>query len=414
MTAAARRENRPAAQGGLPEALKAGIESLSGLPMDDVKVHYNSAQPAQLQALAYAQGTDIHVGPGQEQHLPHEAWHVVQQKQGRVQPTRQLKGTAVNDDSALEQEADVMGAKALTVQRKQPLAAAAGTASARAVVQRAQADCDYSYTNIAGATINQHRAGIAVMLGGVGGVNHSEQSAWGLARADIQARLTAGQRIDATFAVDTAICNGCRNWFETTVYANMTTWATTGGTTFTLTVDVNDKTVEVDGGNTIWTPEVADEHTFDRMPDMDRDMRFLHENRDEDGDVWPSRNVWVDDQVAILDELVATYQYNGLDHAAIEARMVQAKQTTLAMHNGRFGPDDENLTPAAWLADISFFNIIDSSRFPIHSLPEAATQPLQVAAWLNQIERDFHIHLGSILEDHFEDYPLQEPEYAYG
>ena len=29
-------------------------------------------------ALAYAQGSDIHLAPGQEQHLPHEAWHVVQ------------------------------------------------------------------------------------------------------------------------------------------------------------------------------------------------------------------------------------------------------------------------------------------------------------------------------------------------
>ena len=35
---------------GLPDNLKTGIESLSGLSMDDVKVHYNSAKPAQLQA----------------------------------------------------------------------------------------------------------------------------------------------------------------------------------------------------------------------------------------------------------------------------------------------------------------------------------------------------------------------------
>ena len=35
------------------------------------------------------QGTDIHVGPGQEQHLPHEAWHVVQQERRRVKPTVQ-------------------------------------------------------------------------------------------------------------------------------------------------------------------------------------------------------------------------------------------------------------------------------------------------------------------------------------
>lgn len=98
---------------GLPDELKAGVENLSGHSLDDVQVHYNSAKPAQLQAHAYAQGSEIHVAPGQEQHLPHEAWHVVQQKQGRVRPTRQLKGVGVNDDSGLEREADVMGGKAV-------------------------------------------------------------------------------------------------------------------------------------------------------------------------------------------------------------------------------------------------------------------------------------------------------------
>ncbi|MDV6342329.1 DUF4157 domain-containing protein [Nitrosomonas sp. Is35] len=99
---------------GLPDNLKSGIENLSGMSMDSVRVHYNSSQPAQLNALAYAQGTDIHVAPGQEQHLPHEAWHVVQQAQGRVQPTMQMKeGIPINDDRGLEHEADVMGAKAL-------------------------------------------------------------------------------------------------------------------------------------------------------------------------------------------------------------------------------------------------------------------------------------------------------------
>ncbi len=99
---------------GLPDNLKSGVENLSGHSLDDVKVHYNSSQPATLQAHAYAQGTDIHVAPGQEKHLPHEAWHVVQQKEGRVQPTKQLKGkTNINDDGGLEKEADVMGAKAM-------------------------------------------------------------------------------------------------------------------------------------------------------------------------------------------------------------------------------------------------------------------------------------------------------------
>lgn len=106
---------------GLPENLKTGVENLSGYSMDDVRVHYNSNKPAQLQALAYTQGTDIHVASGQEKHLPHEAWHVIQQKQGRVQPTVQLQVVNVNDDEGLEKEADVMGEMAVSIfqQKKQ-------------------------------------------------------------------------------------------------------------------------------------------------------------------------------------------------------------------------------------------------------------------------------------------------------
>ncbi len=102
---------------GLPDNLKTGMESLSGMPLDDVNVHYNSEKPAQLQALAYAQGTDIHLGPGQEEHLPHELGHVVQQKKGNVKPTMQMmgksEGVPVNDDPQLEREADLMGGEAL-------------------------------------------------------------------------------------------------------------------------------------------------------------------------------------------------------------------------------------------------------------------------------------------------------------
>ena len=98
---------------GLPDKLKTGVESLSGLSLDNVRVHYNSPEPARLQALAYTRGADIHVAPGQEGHLPHEAWHVVQQKQGRVRPTLQAKGASINDDRGLEREADAMGERAL-------------------------------------------------------------------------------------------------------------------------------------------------------------------------------------------------------------------------------------------------------------------------------------------------------------
>jgi hypothetical protein len=106
---AARAPNRT----GLPDALKAGVEALSGLSMDPVRVHRNSDKPARLGAHAYARGSEIHLAPGQERHLPHEAWHVVQQARGRVRPTVRLKGgVGVNDDAGLEREADAMGLRA--------------------------------------------------------------------------------------------------------------------------------------------------------------------------------------------------------------------------------------------------------------------------------------------------------------
>jgi hypothetical protein len=72
----------------LPESLKS---ALSGLTEGAVTVHYNSAKPARLKAYAYAQDSVIHVGPGQ-----------------------QAPGVAVNEDRALELEADKLGTVAAT------------------------------------------------------------------------------------------------------------------------------------------------------------------------------------------------------------------------------------------------------------------------------------------------------------
>lgn len=122
---------------GLPDKLKSGMESLSGMSLDHVKVHYNSPKPAAVQAHAYTQGSEIHLASGQERHLAHELAHVVQQAQGRVKPTMQIDGVSeviqvstpgsqngsfhrkaptgaiIVNDSALEKEAAAMGAKAL-------------------------------------------------------------------------------------------------------------------------------------------------------------------------------------------------------------------------------------------------------------------------------------------------------------
>ncbi len=106
---------------GLPHQLQQGVEALSGISMAGTSVHYNSSAPAQIGALAYAAGNQIHLGPGQEQHLPHEAWHVVQQKQGRVKPTLQAKGLAINDSPTLETEADMMGQRAAQLKTTGPV-----------------------------------------------------------------------------------------------------------------------------------------------------------------------------------------------------------------------------------------------------------------------------------------------------
>jgi len=100
-------------QRNLPPDLKTGIESLSQISAGDVKVNYNSPLPATVNALAFTQGNQIHLGPGQEKHLPHEAWHTVQQKQQRVQSTGKTNGLPLNENPSLEHEADQMGTRAL-------------------------------------------------------------------------------------------------------------------------------------------------------------------------------------------------------------------------------------------------------------------------------------------------------------
>ena len=97
---------------GTAGGAQAGVEALSGQSLDDVSVHYNSSEPARLRAHAFTKGSDVHLAPGQERHLPHELWHVAQQKQGRVSATGERGGVRVNRDPALEREADEMGARA--------------------------------------------------------------------------------------------------------------------------------------------------------------------------------------------------------------------------------------------------------------------------------------------------------------
>jgi hypothetical protein len=99
----------------LPACLRRGMEKISGLNLQRVRVHYNSRKPAQVQAHAYAQGEDIYLAPGQESHLPHELGHVVQQALDMVTPNTVVNGVAVNDDPELEQHATDLGEAALAL-----------------------------------------------------------------------------------------------------------------------------------------------------------------------------------------------------------------------------------------------------------------------------------------------------------
>jgi hypothetical protein len=102
---------------GIPDEVKASIESTLHTDFSDVRVHSNSDKATGVGALAYTQGTDVHFAPGQfkpdssegRQLLGHELTHVVQQSQGRVQPTGEVAGLPVNDSPDLENEADEMG-----------------------------------------------------------------------------------------------------------------------------------------------------------------------------------------------------------------------------------------------------------------------------------------------------------------
>jgi hypothetical protein len=94
----------------LPASLRRGLETLSGVDLSGVRVHHNSTSPTDWNALAYTQGRDIHLTSGAEPHLPHEAWHAVQQLSGRARPN--ASDSEINDDPALEAEADRMGARA--------------------------------------------------------------------------------------------------------------------------------------------------------------------------------------------------------------------------------------------------------------------------------------------------------------
>jgi hypothetical protein len=181
---------------GLPDGLKSGLEHLGGVHLDDVRVHYDSPEPGRINALAFTRGRDIHVGPGQQAHLAHEGWHVVQQKQQRVRRTHWLDQVPVNDDAALEAEADRRGQQAQAqahggqssraggpvIHSERPTVATVGSPAGEGVVQGVWADQAMLTERGLDPTRNLAASmqALAAFIGaGGGGLTEDEKAAFG-------------------------------------------------------------------------------------------------------------------------------------------------------------------------------------------------------------------------------------------
>jgi hypothetical protein len=135
---------RPASGGGcpLPAAVQRQMEAAFATSFADLRIH-EGPQAERLGAVAYTQGSDIHFRPGAydphgaagRELLGHELTHVVQQRAGRVDIPHG-KGVPVNEDPALEAEADELGARAARGEAVEVRGASAAPGSQRAVVQR--------------------------------------------------------------------------------------------------------------------------------------------------------------------------------------------------------------------------------------------------------------------------------------
>jgi hypothetical protein len=127
--------------GGLPGPVRGKMEHAFGADFSSVKVR-ESSEASAIGAQAFTRGNEVvfapgHYDPGSERGqalIGHELAHVVQQSEGRVAPTMQAKGLAINDDAGLEAEADALGARA--ARGEQVRSSAAGAAPAGGVVQR--------------------------------------------------------------------------------------------------------------------------------------------------------------------------------------------------------------------------------------------------------------------------------------
>lgn len=127
----------------LPTAIRNKMEESFKTDFTDVRIH-QGPEAKSIGALAFTQGNNIYFQPesynpqsisGQTL-LGHELTHVVQQRAGRVSSQSQLGGLSMNTDSALEAEADRLGARAAHGKGAEVDGAGLGIQQQAAVVQQ--------------------------------------------------------------------------------------------------------------------------------------------------------------------------------------------------------------------------------------------------------------------------------------
>lgn len=109
----------------LPDAVRGKMERALGHDFSRVRIH-ETEQVRSLGADAIARGGDVLFAPGKydpvtrrgQELLGHELGHVAQQARRMVKPTLRAGNLAVNDDPALEREAERMGRSAAHSDRR--------------------------------------------------------------------------------------------------------------------------------------------------------------------------------------------------------------------------------------------------------------------------------------------------------
>ncbi|MEM7037838.1 MAG: DUF4157 domain-containing protein, partial [Bacteroidota bacterium] len=108
-------------QSGVDGELMHRFEQVMQQDFANVEFVKNSSKATELNANAFALGNRIHFAPGKfnpnsekgQSLIGHELAHVMQQREGRVNPEGEQAGLQVNRDEALEAEADTLSASAL-------------------------------------------------------------------------------------------------------------------------------------------------------------------------------------------------------------------------------------------------------------------------------------------------------------